>query len=189
MKYGELKIGTRGHLNIAAQLGEKWTTDYTQTARITLDTHHFVQYQFSPKLQGEIWFWYNRLWSPNLFPNTFYKHSMSERHLTHFQKWKNISAWLRYRIPGWEISTTIWKESWLVMDTTIARIGYALGKYHAEYTNQRWTAKHPLLDDQSNQWITIEHQWDTVGIQWGIFVSKIWGIQNKEARIGMSVKF
>lgn len=189
IQYGQLKVGTRGHLNISAQTGEKWTIDYTQTARIWLDTHHFLQYQLSPKLQGEIWFWYDRLWSPNLFPNTFYKLSNSERHLTRFQTWMNINAGLRYKIPGGEISTTIWKQTGHIMDTTIARVDYALAQYRIEYIQKHWKSKHPLLDDQRSEWITLHHQSHGIGIQWWMHISKIWGIQNKEIHLWGSVQF
>ena len=54
MQYGNLKIGTRGHMNLSVQIGDRRTIDYAQTARLSVDTNHFMKYQFSPKLQGEI---------------------------------------------------------------------------------------------------------------------------------------
>ncbi len=189
MQYGNLKIGTRGHMNLSVQIGDRRTIDYAQTARLSVDTNHFMKYQFSPKLQGEIWFWYDRLWSPNLFPNTFYKLSTKERHLNHFQKWMNVDASLEYRIPGWSINAMMWKKSGLIMDTTLTRVGYAIAQYRVELMQERWKSKHPLLEDQSSQAITLRHQSHDVGIQGGVNISNIWGVRNKEVQIGASIQF
>ncbi len=189
MQYGNLKIGTRGHMNLSLQVGDTWKIDDTQTARLSLDTNHFMKYQFSPKLQGEIWFWYDRLWSPNFFPNTFYKLSNKERRLTHFQKWMNVDASLEYRIPEWTISAMMWKKSGLIMDTTLARIGYTFAQYRVDLMQELWKSRHPLLGDQSNQSMTLHHQSHGIGIHGGMSVSKIWWVRNKEVQIGASIHF
>lgn len=183
----DMTLGTRGHYGLSLQIGEG-DINYTQSARMGLETTHFFQYQLSPSLKGEVGYGYDRLWSPNLFPNTFGKVSATDRNFTHFQKGKKWNIGLESRIPGWVLWGDISREIWLIMDTTLSSIRYTLGHYRFSYEQEVQTPSHPLLSHQRGYRASMLYKGSDVWISLGIGTRKIWDKRTNQAQIELSMK-
>ena len=183
-------LGGRGHGDISIQVAEGWDPKNTETARGRIDTHAFLQYTFSSRFQWEVWIWNNRLWSPNFFPNTFYKLSAQERQYQHFQNWKQYHLAGSYQIPWGEVKWKISKEIWRISDTTRYELGYIMGKYTLSYDRDSIKPKHPLLSNQEMQGMALGYRNKDIWLHVGVSTTKIWDTQkNIRSNAWVSVRF
>ncbi len=184
-----LTIWSRGHFSLWLQIGERWDIDYTQTARMGIETTAFIQYAFSPKLTGEIGLWSDRLWAPNLSPNTFWKVSRNDRRVTHFERSPILSSAISYKIPGWEIGGRFALTTGKLTEYTRASIDYTLWRITLHYHGNHQKSKHPLIGEWSEKWLSIVQRGDTTRLYGTIWSRKFWGKGDTFYQVGGITSF